>query len=562
MIKNNHQFTNEQKFSYCSNLFGSLSDFLLSFLASLLIIPTLCFWFNFSITPIVAVASIVAGIAFNLWLNRNRLKYAVVALIILMFIIIGSYYIANLFIDTSWDGWMYHQPAVMALLEGWNPVREPSLQAWWGEAKTINGNNISFSNLGEGSLWITHYAKASWIMSACVAKLTGNLQAAKFINLLAIIACFFNAYKFFNSFKVSFTIAMLFSLLYSANFIALSQMTTTYNDGFLGSLFGLLLTTSLLWLKNNKPQEIINILFASTILLNIKFSGLSYTLILFTMIFVGVLIFRRAAIYKITFILVSYATVGIIIGFNPYITNFYQYGHPFYPINKINIVQPQINNHFLNENRITKLLSSIYAEIDSNNDSMPKIKFPLIIHEKERQIIKYSCDIRYAGFGFFFSVVFTLLCLLTVFFTKTFCKQPHTKLLILGITTIITSTALFPESWWARYVPQLWYAPVLLAFTVYISGRLVISLLLSCFILLSTAYSSGLRIKEQYLQTKNIYKDYKIILKSKNIKIYPFREYFASPFVYYAGQHGVHTEIAKDINNCKPIADCHFKICS
>ena len=76
---------------------------------------------------------------------------------------------AALFHDVSWDGQVYHQPAVLALAGGWNPLHDGPL------------------SLAErpDNLWINHYPKAAWVAQAILLRLTGSLEAAKGLQLLA-----------------------------------------------------------------------------------------------------------------------------------------------------------------------------------------------------------------------------------------------------------------------------------------------------------------------------------------------------------------------------------------
>jgi len=555
------QTSQTPKFSTTNKLFCNLGDSLLGFLAFLLITPTLCLWFTPTLTPVIAIIAILSGMAFSLYLNRNNLKYGLLVVVLLALIVVGIYQLSNLFVDTSWDGWSYHQPAVIALIEGWNPIKEPDLKLWWESVKTAKEYKLVLGDLGSNFRWVTHYAKASWIMSAVIAKITGNIESAKFINLLAIIACFFNAYKLFKSFNISLFSAVVFALLYAANTIAISQFTTAYIDGFLGSIFGILLASSILWLKNHKLEDAFNILFSSLILINIKFSGIAYLGIVYAMILIGVFIFRRSAIYKTVVLLGSSFTIGICIGYNPYLVNLKDHGYLFYPLNEVDILARQVAPEFLQKNRIVKFFWSMYAKVDNSGQDLPKIKFPLTVSKSERNLFRYVCDIRFSGFGPLFGFIFTVFLFCTIISLKDIFKSIELKLISLALFTIIIATILFPESWWARYVPQLWYAPVLLSFSLFITGRLRAAFLLALSIFINLAIVANDRITSQYELAGIIRNDFYKILSEKLIKIYPTNICFTIPIVYHAAQHGVHISVTDSPNHCKPTADGHFQTC-
>ena len=50
-----------------------------------------------------------------------------------------------------------------------------------------SGNGTHF---GSAEIWVQHYPKASWLIGAVIHQITGSLQAAKGINLIAATAAF------------------------------------------------------------------------------------------------------------------------------------------------------------------------------------------------------------------------------------------------------------------------------------------------------------------------------------------------------------------------------------
>ncbi|MDO8314867.1 MAG: hypothetical protein Q7T00_06455, partial [Rugosibacter sp.] len=46
-------------------------------------------------------------------------------------ILVSALAISTITVDKSWDGWAYHQLGAISLANGWNPVREPLVHAWF-----------------------------------------------------------------------------------------------------------------------------------------------------------------------------------------------------------------------------------------------------------------------------------------------------------------------------------------------------------------------------------------------------------------------------------------------
>lgn len=372
-----HMFQTSQtpNFSTTNKLFCNLGDSLLSFLAFLLITPTLCFWFIPMLTPTIAIIAILSGMAFSLYLNRNNLKYGLLIVVLLALIVVGIYQLSNLFVDTSWDGWSYHQPAVIALIKGWNPIKEPDLKLY------------------------------------------------------------------------------------------------------------------------------------------------------------------------------------------PYLINLKDHGYLFYPLNEIDIIARQAAPEFLQKNRVVKFLWSIYAKVDNSGQDLPKIKFPLTVSQGEYNLFRYVCDTRFSGFGPLFGFTFTTFLFCTIIFLKDIFKSKELKLISLALFTILIATTLFPESWWASYIPQLWYAPVLLSFILFIMGKLRATFLLALSIFVNLAIVANARITGQHELAGLIRNNFYKILSEKPLKIYPTNICFTIPIVCHAAQYGVHISVTDSPNHCKPTANGHFQTC-
>jgi hypothetical protein len=155
----------------------------------------------------------------------------------------------------------------------------------------------------------------------------------------------------------------------------------------------------------------------------------------------------------------------LVIGFNPYVTNFINYGNPLYPTlgdseyNIQYVMQNQMPSNFIPLSGIEKTFLSIFSPSQNTygSDSGP-IKFPLSITKSELKAFGIP-DTRVAGWGPLFgaSLIITIFMIIILFLRKSHFR--YWWLLITGV--ILITLMINPESWWARYSPQLWLIPVI-----------------------------------------------------------------------------------------------------
>jgi len=162
------------------------------------------------------------------------------------------------------------------------------------------------------------------------------------------------------------------------------------------------------------------------------------------------------------------ATTGVgillgvgLVGFNPYITNTMYKSWP--SVQNTIAIEVNTPENMRDKNSIVKLGMSIFARTQSYIEPV-KIKLPFRIYKQEFQEL-VAVDTRAGGFGPLFSGVLLISALAFAFglFSKpenpekAFSKEIILWLLgILGISILVN-----PESWWARYAPQIWLIPIL-----------------------------------------------------------------------------------------------------
>jgi len=114
------------------------------------------------------------------------------------------------FYDVSWDGQVYHQQAVLALAEGWNP--------FWDAPLSIAAR--------PDNIWINHYPKAAWIAQAILFRATGSLEAAKGLQLLPLAAAALLVFAALRARGLRPWSAGVLAALTAGNPVALAQVFT------------------------------------------------------------------------------------------------------------------------------------------------------------------------------------------------------------------------------------------------------------------------------------------------------------------------------------------------
>jgi len=456
--------------------------------------------------------------------------------LVLLFIVFSIVVEIN-FYDTSWDGQSYHQDAIINMAHGWNPL-EKSLD----ESDTLN------------HIWVNHYPKSVEIIQTCFYLLFNRLETGKALNIIFIIIsyilCVYTLGRLYP--ELNIRIIHLISFFLAFNPVSICQVFTFCIDGILSSLLLCLIMTGTLLYLEIKGKHII--LFSSVliILINSKLTATPYTgIIIIGFIFLLMLEKRRKDAF--IFSIIS-GTVSLfswtVIGFNPFIQNFLEHRHPFWPAmgkDKIDLILTSIPANWVNMNRFEKLFHSIFSE--TKNTSMPDVshlKIPFTIGRGEWNSFRYA-DLRVGGFGYLFGGIVIVVGVLLVYYLlkKAYKDRLYYYNLVLALFIFI-SAVINPECWWARYVPQLWFLIILL-FVWVISSEInkkvqtitmsivSINLILIFSIVLSSNIKMTSRITAQMSQLKN-----------KKVFIYHSRE---CPFIsneIRLRENGIDFSVIKD----------------
>jgi hypothetical protein len=422
---------------------------LVVFMAAILLIASLGFLVGVSLSPLTAWLAGLVVIVFARWSTGRYFPQAVprtLALLLLGVVLILGVSLAvewNSY-DFSSDGQTYHTAGLVELTKGWNPLRDAPLP------------NVD--------LTLNVYSKGPWIVAATLYQLTGNLEAAKTFNLIALAAAFLMALATLGAITpLNRFLTIALAGVWAINPISTTQASSLYVDGQLASLLSILLCLGLLAFHSLDP--ILLIASGATVILatNIKLSATVYVLLIaVAMVAWRLLVKRQRGQHLALLFLASYAIGVFGVGFNPYVTNTLRYGSPIYPTHDWTtflVVTRNTPDNLVGKNTVHKLALSLFARSALRTD-IAESKLPFTLAASELATFE-SGETRVAGFGPLFSgvmVTSSALFLLIVGYSGVHRRWEWDWLFMTGVVglTVLAN----PEAWWARYAPQLWLVPL------------------------------------------------------------------------------------------------------
>jgi hypothetical protein len=382
------------------------------------------------------------------------------ALICLLLIFAAGLVVADFFIDKSYDGRSYHQVAVILLADGWNPLLEP-------RPRDFPGNR-----------WVLHYPKAFWLAAAALYKFAGQIELAKAVHVLPLGGAFFLALSLLRRAPGLTTgIALMVALLATLNPVWITQSLSFYVDGQVASLLLALISVALLVIVDGaRPFHLLLMAMIGILLVNVKFTGLPYAaMVILAAMAVLVLRtrwrdFRVVAMSQLGALLLA---VGLV-GFNPYVANTLNEGHPLYPLKgdrPVDIITGNSPVNLRGMDRLGKLMYGVFGGASNKIDEPAVLSWPFSPQHLEELGAYSSTDTRIAGFGPLFSGILVISFLVLLLRASTPPLTPTIQLALAVAAGILAMVVIHPEGWWARYTPQLWLLPLVAMVVLYASGR-------------------------------------------------------------------------------------------
>lgn len=344
-------------------------------------------------------------------------------------IIAGSILFCSFVYDTGYDSYSYHLNIVANMVHGWNPF---------------------FEDPPDNSLWARHYAKGMEMMQAVVFGFTRNIQSVRCVNfILACAAASVAWYTLKRVFRrISYTWRWCIVCLIFANPVVLSQLTTAYNDYALWLEIVILAASFLLMYYDDlDTTAYIWMFFIFSIGITTKFTHFFYLGILCIFFAVWCILTRQYFIVKAasSFISVSVALGIVIMANNPYLTNFVDYGNPFYPLlgRYVDIMSQNTPEMYIDGGRITNFAKSL---LSVGNEEWGSLTGGFSLNDF---VQTYSYDARVNGFGILMAPA------LIASFVLMLLNKASKQWWIVYIFCLLMAFC-FDQAWWARYVPFIW----------------------------------------------------------------------------------------------------------
>jgi len=457
--------TGRNKFAVDEPVFSGFC-FLIAFgivniFAITLLLSSLSFFFSGHLS----IFHLPAAIAISMFLNWLAAKNGYPELAWDMYIktnwaILGIFLISIFctlpFYDISLDGQWYHQESVYQLARGWNPFK----------------GNFPDDTIRNGSFWFNHYAKGLEIFQAAFYLLTGKMESGKAANLVVAAGSFFLCLSFLSRLKkISRWKSVWISALLAFSPIVVVQLLTFCNDGGMsGMVLYFVASAALILLEYNKQ---LLLLLASVIIVtvNIKFTGILYA-VCFSVALLFVLFIRSRNNFRSVLIAITVAgLLGVCFaGFNPYVTNYKNEGHPLYPLmgkNKVDFMKNEYPLSWRFKNRFEKLFISAFTHTDDLNlfvepDPPVPLKIPFTfnrtdVHNSVNPLVTMGAmGPLFSGILLLGFVLFALICI---------NPFPQGKLFypVIILLTCVATVLMMEEAWTLRYVPQIWFIPIVIA---------------------------------------------------------------------------------------------------
>jgi hypothetical protein len=396
--------------------------------------------FSLHYPAIYLVASIFITILFFRRVSKGKIDFVILSLVALMWFIIATL-MSGFMMDFTWDGLAYHQPATIFIANGWNPRDLDSLNELVTSINMKYGGHIGvFPN----SIWIASYPKGAWEIASIFLSLGYSLDAAKMLapvlSFVGVVLVYF--YSRIRKFGRRLSLILGVIAVYSP--VVISQIGSYYVDGLLGLML-LIYIFGYLNYAHTKINLFLMFPFLMVALIpSVKFTGLVYLIIL--SIPVLHLVFKREGLMRCLMLLLIASASLFVVCNNPYLSNYLNNGYIFYPLNVINVMDGQMPADYLVNNRFVKFIGSTYW--------VEGLKL------RDFFRIGQTADLRVLGFGFTFGAVLIFSFVNTI---KSYKQSINKYAFVVFIFTLL-SVLVNPEMWWARYVPQLWFIPIISLF--------------------------------------------------------------------------------------------------
>ena len=420
----------------------------------------LCFAAGWRVPAYLAPVALVCALAAGDWLGRREGvggRFRIVPPAAALAILGVSLILCAAFFDMSWDGLWYHQTAIYEMAHGWNPLRDP-----------LHNFTPSLQD------YVRYYAKGPWFVSLALYRLSPHIEWAKPAPWMAMAAMFLAVLAGLLDLGARRRIALAIATLVALNPVAVFELPTYLVDGLLISYLACFVAAGARYIRRPSPLMAAVAAAAAILCANTKFSGFVYLCFfaaaggVYLLIHQGRRWPRYVALQAASLVLAT-----CVFGFNPYVTNTVQRGHPFYPwfgtAAHPSYAQRgrdpndmyETPKNLLGHNRFFRFYYAMFGRPGAEpyfpgRDA--RLMWPFDVGWRDFEIY-YFPDVRVSGFGPLFSGAFLIaLALLGGALIRPGLPR---EIVVLFVVTVAASVLVGLHLWWARYGPQVWWLPIM-----------------------------------------------------------------------------------------------------
>lgn len=435
------------------------------FLAFVVFLVRILFVVNVTISPLTLWFAVGAYTIFVLLVFKTKafsslgIFFGLIIILSIVSVLLSYTY------DTSWDGQGYHQSAVIALKEGWNPIYQA---------------DIDFAQELPSEIFAKSYPSAIWEIQSTIYALTNKINSAKVVNLFFAIISGGVLYSLLRKIKLNLATSVFLTILIVIQPLFAVQFLSFMQDG-LGYQLILTAAAALAIFSIDKKAYWASAVFilAEVFLVSSKYSHLPLAAILGA-VFAPIVVNRfLKKDYKITNSLKRVSLASIIVlavfAYLPYGRNLVFHHHPFYPTNigelSGSVTYNNLPHNLQNENKLKQFIYGIFSKsqtIESGDTrsetNIAKLKIPFTFSQEELYNAARLYNNRAGAIGPLYSGAFlvSLMFLIIMSFRAETMPQKYTIYAIFFASGIVLISALMvPTPNLIRYVSQVQFLPFL-----------------------------------------------------------------------------------------------------
>jgi hypothetical protein len=385
------------------------------------------------------------------------LKLGITTVLSLLVFTFGTALFAHTY-DTSYDGQYYHETAVMAFAQGWNPIHHPNLPL-----PVPSSGTAAFD---EGA------PKVLWAIDGSIYAFTHSMNSVTVLNLLIAFLAFIFVLRTLKILGIDTKWAIVISSLTVCTTIFSEQLFSLREDSV--SYDFMAIAICCLILVRRQPRQYLYILYFVTCIILLAGSKLSNDYVCLALVVIAAYVIAKTKLYRQRSSR-AIATFGVVAAFvmlsNPYFTNIFHYHALDYPYNQPVFAQSfresGVPANIRNGSRLKLFYYGIFSSAEISNANNPaayaRLKIPFSLSANDMINVASENANLVGGYGVWFSGIFvlSLAAYLYLLITKrSKLEKSILRWLSLLIIIVFITCLLIPIPNYARYNTQLTLLPI------------------------------------------------------------------------------------------------------